>query len=296
MQDSKLFLVPPTIALPGAPAVPAGWVTRVDSQLLEEEHVLAWLQTDLSPRLYYTPGFVVITDKRILATTEREGVWQGWFYRQGLRLARSDHSGVGSLELFDDQSLLTKWRYTLGNDGAVGRLIESFARQLSYHVTGEQRPAQEVHLCPRCQRVLDAPLPPGQDECEACIREASTPPSTWTLLRLWRFAKPYKMRLLAGFLLTIGSTGATLVPPYLTMPLMDNVLIPYQNGKPIDVDLVTFYLTGLLGAALLAWVLGWSRTYILALVSERIGADLRTAAYEHLLKLSQAYFAGKRTG
>jgi ATP-binding cassette subfamily B protein len=80
------------------------------------------------------------------------------------------------------------------------------------------------------------------------------------------------------------------------MPLMDNVLIPYQNGKPIDVDLVTFYLTGLLGAAFLAWILGWSRTYLLALVSERIGADLRTTTYEHLLKLSQQYFGGKRTG
>jgi ATP-binding cassette subfamily B protein len=43
-------------------------------------------------------------------------------------------------------------------------------------------------------------------------------------------------------------------------------------------------------------VLGWARTYILALVSERIGADLRTTTYEHLLKLSQEYFGGKRTG
>ena len=82
----------------------------------------------------------------------------------------------------------------------------------------------------------------------------------------------------------------------MTMPLMDNVLIPYQNGKPIDNDLVTLYLSGLFGAAVLAWALGWARTYVLALVSERIGADLRTATYEHLLKLSQEYFGGKRTG
>ncbi len=35
---------------------------------------------------------------------------------------------------------------------------------------------------------------------------------------------------------------------------------------------------------------------MLARVSERIGADLRTATYEHLLKLSHEYFGGKRTG
>ncbi|MBN4842208.1 ABC transporter, partial [Citrobacter braakii] len=92
-----------------------------------------------------------------------------------------------------------------------------------------------------------------------------------TLLRLWRFARPYRWQLLAGFLLTLGSTGATLVPPYLTMPLMDEVLIPYQNGKPIEPAVVALYLAGLLGAALVAWLLGWARTYILALVSERIG-------------------------
>jgi ATP-binding cassette subfamily B protein len=53
---------------------------------------------------------------------------------------------------------------------------------------------------------------------------------------------------------------------------------------------------GLFGAAFLAWGLGWIKTYILSLVSERIGADLRTATYEHLMQLSLEYFGGRRTG
>ena len=104
------------------------------------------------------------------------------------------------------------------------------------------------------------------------------------------------MRLLAGFLLTLASTAATLVPPYITLPLMDEVLIPYQNGVPIDPGKVKLYLGALLAAALVAWALGWARTYLLALVSERIGADLRTSTYDHLMKLSLEYFGGKRTG
>jgi ATP-binding cassette subfamily B protein len=74
------------------------------------------------------------------------------------------------------------------------------------------------------------------------------------------------------------------------------VLIPYQNGKPIDPVTVSWYLLGLMGSALVAWGLGWIKTYILALVSERIGADLRTTTYQHLLKLSLEYFGGRRTG
>jgi ATP-binding cassette, subfamily B, bacterial len=123
-----------------------------------------------------------------------------------------------------------------------------------------------------------------------------TVPSTWVLLRLWRFARPYQGQLAAGFALTLASTAATLVPPYLAIPLMDDILIPFQNGQAIEPRLVLTYLGGLLLAALLAWGLGWARTYLLALVSERIGADLRTATFEHLLQLSLDYFGGKRTG
>jgi ATP-binding cassette subfamily B protein len=92
------------------------------------------------------------------------------------------------------------------------------------------------------------------------------------------------------------ATAATLVPPYLTMPLMDEILIPFQNGQPIDTHRVMMMLGGLFFAALFAWGLGWAKTYILALVSERIGADLRTTTYEHLQGLSLEYFGGKRTG
>ncbi|SCY43608.1 ATP-binding cassette, subfamily B [Nitrosospira sp. Nl5] len=255
------------------------------------------METDLDAQLYFTPGLIVVTDQRLMASTRSEALWLDWVYRPGLALVRYDQAGIGSLELLDTNSLLARWRYTLGGDTTAARLIEHFTQQLSYQINGVPPPPPAEVLCPQCHRVLDSPLLPGQEECAVCSRESHVPPpSMWILFRLWRFAKPYKWRLLAGFLLTLGSTAATLVPPYLTMPLMDNVLIPHQNGKPINSELVTFYLTGLLGAAMLAWVLGWARTYMLALVSERIGADLRTATYEHLLTLSQEYFGGKRTG
>ncbi len=125
---------------------------------------------------------------------------------------------------------------------------------------------------------------------------ASQPPRASSLFRLWRFARPYRRQLAIGLILTLIATGASLVPPYLTMPLMDDVLIPFQNGEPIHWHLVMLYLSGLLASSLVAWGLGWARSAILAWVSERIGADLRTATYQHLQQLSLQYFGGKRTG
>ena len=77
---------------------------------------------------------------------------------------------------------------------------------------------------------------------------------------------------------------------------MDDVLIPFQKTQVMDFELAGIYLAGLLLAACCAWGLGWWKTYILALVSERIGMELRTKTFQHLLHLSLEYFGAKRTG
>jgi ATP-binding cassette subfamily B protein len=260
------------------------WRVSLEQQLSGQETVLAWLETDLDPRLHFVQGLLVLTNKRLLAQGRPDQAWRTWTIEPAHVLRHHDHAGVGSLELQDATTRLAGSHYTLGNNPAALRLLERFKRQRDLLA----RPA-------------GAPAPPADERAAfaSLIHDAApveSPPSTWALLRLWRFARPYKGALLLGFILTLASTAAALVAPYLTMPLMDNVLIPFQNGQPIDVHLVKLYLGGLLASSVLAWVLSWSRTYILAWVSERIGADLRTTTYQHLQTLPLQYFGGKRTG
>ncbi|CAG2130670.1 cyanophycin metabolism-associated ABC transporter [Ralstonia mannitolilytica] len=270
----------------------APWSAELLTSLAPEEAVLAGLQLDLDERLHFTQGWLVVTNRRLIGRAPGAPGPQSWDIAPGMVLSHTDHAGVGTLELTDGQRRLAAWRYTLGHNAEALRLADTFDAQRAALTEGAQAARPDTDVCPTCK----APLPPGEDTCPQCSRELEQPPSTWALLRLWRFARPYRWELLAGFALLLLGTGATLVPPYLTMPLMDNVLIPYQNGKPVDYGLVTLYLSGLFGAALVAWALGWARTYLLARVSERISADLRTTTYEHLLKLSLEYFGGKRTG
>ena len=270
--------------------IPDLW--RSDLQLVPGETVVSALQLDLDLRLHFVDGMLLVTDRRLLARGSVDDVWHTWSYRPGLKLTHHDHAGVGHLELQDEHGLLASWCFTLGQNLLAIRLLEHFTAQLDGHVSEQAIVPAEQSVCPSCK----APLEPDQDECPICTKVIHTPPSTWTLFRLWRFTKPYQKELSVGFILMLLGTAAHMIPPYLTMPLMDNVLIPYQNGQPVDPMLVAMYMAGLLGSALLAWVLGWGKTYVLALVSERIGADLRTETYEHLLKLSLEYFGGKRTG
>ena len=273
-------------------SLPEHWLAEVESKLSPGENVLSSVEVDLDARLRFTKGIIVVTEKRLLARSPGDTAWESWSFRPGLRLTHHDHAGVGHLELFDDHGRLASWRFTLGQNLHAIRVLEQFVERLDSHLTGQPVLEAEQEVCPSCK----APLEPEQEECPICAKVLHTPPSTWTLFRLWRFAHPYRGQLALGFMLMLLSTAAHMIPPYLTAPLMDNVLIPYQNGKHIDPWLVVYYMSGLLGSALLAWLLGWGKTYVLALVSERMGADLRSATYEHLMKLSLEFFGGKRTG
>jgi ATP-binding cassette, subfamily B, bacterial len=286
----QTLMSPSTFSAALPASFPASWRERAAAVLLPSEQVLAWFEPDLDAQLRYVNGLVVLTKDRLLASSGAQARWQVWALRTDLKTRFSDHAGVGTLSVDSAVAQLASWRYTLGED----RKAQLFADRLQAAVSAGAQAAPLVRHCPRC----DAQIADEHGVCRACEDSPGEQqaPSTWVLFRLWRFARPYRLRLLTGFMLTLGSTAATLVPPYMTMPLMDEVLIPFQQGHPIDSSRVAVYLGGLLVAALVAWVLGWARTYMLARVSERIGADLRSATFEHLLGLSLQYFGGKRTG
>ncbi|MEJ5896699.1 ABC transporter ATP-binding protein [Aquabacterium sp. G14] len=267
-------------------------LASVHPPLASGENVLARLSVDLNAQLHFAEGAIVLTDHHLHARQDAQAPWQSWPLGPDLSLSQHDHAGVATLSLHTATRQLATWHLTLAQQAPLQTLLDQFERQQMIRATGLQPDDEDRAECPVCH----APLPPDSDECAVCHRDKQTPPSTWVLLRLWRFARPYQGMLLAGFLLTLAGTAATLVPPYLTMPLMDEILIPFQNGQAIDTGHVMLLLGGLLASALAAWLLGWARTYVLALVSERIGADLRTATFEHLLRLSLDYFGSKRTG
>ena len=261
---------------------------HLQAEISPAENVLATFPVDLSASLHFASGRVALTERRLLAcmpdspAAAGSAAWQSWPLDGVLVLRQFDHGGVGTLELHDAHQRLAVWRYTLRGHEQAQQLLQTFDRLSEAVRTGQQPHPDE----------LDG----AEDDDDFSATEGQAKPSTWVLLRLWRFAHPYRFQLLLGFVLTLAATAATLVPPYLTIPLMDDILIPFQNGQKIEPRLVYMYLGGLLLAALTAWGLNWARTYVLALVSERIGADLRTTTYEHLLKLSLDYFGSKRTG
>jgi ATP-binding cassette subfamily B protein len=275
-------------------------------QLESGERVVAYFEPDLDTQLDFADGLVVLTDHRLLALADVErrdvagasaatpGKWRSWPMGADSTLRTRESAGLGVLEFVGPDALEASWAYTMSKSAGAAQFVQTFK---DTHPNGAAKrkskpgaPAATT-VCPSC----GAKLEPPQTICEACT-PAAAPPPVRSLWRLGRFAKPRAAMVILGFTLTFASTAAGLVPPYLTIPLLNKVLIPRQNGLPVDFGVVPWYLVALFGAALVAWMLSWSKTYVLARVSEQVSADLRNATYAHLQRLSLEFFGGKRTG
>ncbi len=260
-------------------------------QLAEGEAILAIFRPDLSAQLRFSEGVVVATGRRVWWREQGEQPRE-LSLGAGVEVERRERAGVCELFL-RTPTASTRFRYTLARATQAAELAEALAR------LGVAPSGVSAALPGDAQANLDASgraeLSSDPDNDAAPERLDSAP-----LLRLFGFAKPRMSKVLLGFGLTLATTGVGLIPPYLTMPLVDEVLVPWQSRAAPGLDVVQrtllFYLGGLGLAALVAWLLAWAQGAVLAWVSELISADLRNRAFSHLTRLSIHYFGGKRTG
>jgi ATP-binding cassette, subfamily B, bacterial len=299
-------VVSPTISPDSTPHIPESWQQLIQAELAAGECFVACFEPDLDSRLRFAEGLVVLTDRRVLGVREPEAggnrtasgrgkiVWQSWPLDEVASIRSREQAGLGTLELLGSASLLATWRFTAARKTLAVRFAQRFEehREAAASAAGKSAAGKEAPaVCLSCGATLE----PGQTVCPACTPAASPPPVR-SLWRLMRFAPKHAAIITLGFVLTLVSTAAVLVPPYLTIPLIREVLQPYQNGKAVAPGLVVWYMSLLLGAAVMAWLLSWAKTYVLAWVSEKISADLRDETYAHMQKLSLEFFGGKRTG
>jgi ATP-binding cassette, subfamily B, bacterial len=208
-----------------------------------------------------------------------------WELSPELSATAQAYTGVGEIELRSPHRLLARWHYTIGKHADACTFVKSFNAMAADYTAAETDHGSS--------EVLQETPSDTSTEAPADITSETT---MRYLGRIVSFARPWAGLFLVSFLLSVACTGAGLIPPYITMPLIDTVLIPFQNGKSVDESRVIWCLAALAGSAFLAWLLGWARTFVLARVSERVSAQLRNTIYTHLHRLSLDYFSEKRTG
>lgn len=307
---------------PSTDEVYKGYCSVFADFLEPDETIFAVFKYDLNSKLFFSEHFVALTNRRILfkkesainssisehQQTEQSSIvnlrdfksnrenhtaeehlnqqYTSIDLKSTLRLKLQNKSKLPYLDLYDGEKLLARWHFT-GSQLQYARVFqERFLIDLTFYT--EDHTHQKIVD----EKNIDNQLLLEDDD----LSSDSSGSAARTLLRLKQFTYPYRMQLIIAFILTLISTAARLVPPYITMPLIDKIIIPYRNGSTIDLALVGFYLSCVIVSLATTWVLSWISGYIVARVSERIAFDLRTKTYEHLLTLSQDYFSEKRSG
>jgi len=287
--------------------LPADLRTAAEARFEAGETPVCWFELDLDVRLHYAQELLVLTERRLIDVGPVEFGKHGkskkrvagglqvrdWPLASIAGLRAKDQAGIGALELLGPTSLICHWRYTIGHAPQAHRLADRFERMRRGELApGEEEAELPTTVCPSCGAILSA----DQKKCPDCGSVKDKPVAS-SLFRLTGFAKSQKWMVLLGFSLMVASSGTSLIPTYLTGPLIDNILVPaYTNPGSVPYDRVWLFVLGFVGTSLLAWVLTWGRTYVMAWVSERIAADLRDRTYGHMQKLSLEFFGGKRTG
>ena len=295
-------------------SLPQSWQTRLASQLSAGESLVGWFQTDLDSRLYFADGLVALTDHRLLACTGKSSSqpahpakqtvaaatalsngqpddWQSWPLADDLELRSGEQSGVGKLELLSPTARLACWRFTAAASGAARRLEVSWTAPRSRGAGPLAGAPRVPTVCPSCGEVITS----DDAVCAACSNVAPPPPVS-SLFRLLAFARPHGGLIFLGFVLSLAANAVSMIPPFMAMLLIRNILSPLERHQPVEQQLVYLYLAGMFGAAILTWLLNWPRLYVTSWVSELISGDLRSRTYSHLQRLSLEYFGGKRTG
>lgn len=110
------------------------------------------------------------------------------------------------------------------------------------------------------------------------------------LLKLYKYIRPYGVQYGIGMFFLLGSTGASLVFPKLVGDLVD----VSANGSFLDeINRVAILLLIIL---VVQSVTSYFRIVLFVNVTEKTLADLRRAAFNHLLRLPMKFFLGRRVG
>ncbi len=119
------------------------------------------------------------------------------------------------------------------------------------------------------------------------------------ILRLLKYLAPYRKQVIFGMGAAAVITMVSLVPPFLAGYVIDNVVRPVQGGT----------LSRNAGAAI-AWIAvatmavlyairqiaAHLRLKLMSVLGELVARDLRAELYEHIQRLSLAFFSRKKTG
>ncbi|WP_120498737.1 ABC transporter transmembrane domain-containing protein [Kiloniella sp. EL199] len=110
------------------------------------------------------------------------------------------------------------------------------------------------------------------------------------LLLLWQFVRPYKLQICGAMIALVVAAGTVLGLGRGLRALIDQ---GFSSGNSELLDQAVFVL---FGVTVLLALASYSRYFLVSWIGERVVADIRSAVFGHIIKMSPAFFEVTRSG
>ena len=281
---------------------------------IRSKEVAAAVSTDLDPSGRFGEEWLVLTSTRLSVYASNVN---GFAPRVDLKLEEIKTAsaeglvGGGALLATVDGEIIEVLRYSNAQQRKFGRIakyindVTRYATDLGKAHRGEKDAAgkaieapkeyprlesdeEDQRRCPTCKLLL----PDGSNVCPACMSKGKA------IRRMLAYLKPHRREVLTIWAMMLVGLCFSLVPPYLTQPLTDQVLNPVKDPRPIDerARLLGWLVMTLLGVQFFGQALGVWRGRMAVRLGQQLSQDLRDEVFRHLQTLSLKYFDKRQPG
>lgn len=253
----------------------------------EEEKILFAIVGDLTLDAKYGVNILAVTEKRSFTIDEEGNLLCSYFHSDAKKVKVKRMYGNARLIAVNEageETVLLRFSYSVATlcemaADYIEEMSEGGDKSHAYDAI-EAGYEKAMLFCPKCGRRL---LHAGA-ECIACQSKRRI----WG--KLLPFAKPELPNLILCMLLSLATTGISMLLPTVTANLVDDVI----PGR--DMSMLFKVVGMLLGAYLIQLVLGVIRSYRLRISAINIVTYLRDKLFAKTQKLSMRFYDKTTTG
>lgn len=270
---------------------------KLEKVIPKDEELQFVVMGDLNIKSKYANSFLAVTDKQIygfddafdggVKTHSYDRVRRAYvkrYYGNAMLVFSMDEGDKEFVDLSQEYVNFIRFSYKVASvydaaaiyiqNVAAGKDVKDELQMLA--ATFEK----QFSVCPKCGRALIRPGAP----CMNCQSKKKV------VQKLVGYVMPYKKPLLFCVLLSLVTTGVSLVPPYMTKTLVDDVFPTGNKG------LLLACVVGLLVTYLVQYGIGAVRSYHLKITGDKIVADLRNDVYRKAQNLPMRFYDRTSTG
>ena len=275
---------------------------------IEVEQLRFAVRSDVSSSGVFGEEWFVMTDAAVFTVASDGSVLHFIPYKNVLGIRAEVTVDAGVLVLESREGTVDLIRYSNGYAAKFGFVARFIGDEIEYR-DGKRDEAPiwdykvEEQVCASC----GLPLPDEFSPCPACTKKHKV------MLRILSYLKPYRTRAFFFIAFVISGTLISLVPPYFSRILIDDILVlsedvvTAQAGSETQIGAlfrsiqpVATALGIAVGCLFVTMVIREIITIFRlragAWLTFRVAADIRAHVYQHLHNLSIRFFDKRKTG